>query len=437
MVLVLVTIVLALLCSAFFSGSETAFVTASRLRVEARARRRGLAGKQVQNFLEDPARFLSTTLVGNNIALVVYSTLAAVLLTGPVHTFLAERAGLSAASLEVTSLVAQSLIAGSIVLLLGEILPKTIAQSVASRAVFFVALPLRLAYWILLPLVQVAMWASRRVLLLLRMQDQGYPKVLRRQFELIIEESLEKGSLDLNHEESEFLTKLFDLHDMRVKESMTPRTDIIAVDESTSVEDFRATCIECGYSKIPVYLENIDNIVGVAFARDLFDAPDSVKSIMRPAKFVPEAKSCKELLKEFRDTNSSIGIVVDEYGGTAGLITTEDLLEELFGDIQDEFDSEDVVLHRLDATTVMVSGKAEINEVNDRLSLELPEGDYETVAGYLLEQLGTIPKAQDEHDLDGYHFSIQQATQHRIDLVRIQAPSAPRKGSTKHAARPV
>lgn len=405
--------------SAFFSGSEIAFVAANRLRVELVAGRRGFVGRRVVEFLENPATFLTTALVGNNIALVVYSTLMALALGAPLEQFFAQSVRLDASSLEVVVLVTQTITAAGIVLVLGEILPKTIMQQVADRAVFVLALPLWLTYRLLLPLVRLAGGASQVLVRLLHADAAPFSQLPRRAFELIIEESRETGALGLDAEETEILSNVFDLHAKRVKESMTPRTDIVAVDEKTSLETFRKQCIESGYSKVPVYRDNIDEIVGIAFAYDLFNHPASLEEMMRPAKFVPESKPSKHLLKEFRDTNSSIVIVIDEYGGTAGLITREDLLEELFGDIQDEFDSDDVIMRQEDSRTFVVSGRAEIDEVQERLGLEIPQGDYETVAGYLLEQQGTIPDLQDEFEIGAYRFVILQATANRIEIVRI------------------
>ena len=412
----LVIIIAMLVLSAFFSGSEIAFVAANRLRVEVKARRGGFVGQRVHGFIENPATFLTTTLVGNNIALVVYSTLMAFYLSKPLHDVYA---GLGATSQEVAVLATQTVIAAFVVLLIGEILPKTIMREVADRVVFVLALPLWLTYGLLLPLVKLAGWTSQTLVRLLRADAVPFSQFPRRAFELIIEESRESGALELDEGETEILSNVLDLHTMRVKESMTPRTDIVAVDENTSLEAFRQQCIESGYSKVPVYRDNIDIIVGIAFAYDLFNDPPSLEAMMRPAKFVPESKPSKDLLQEFLDTNSSIVIVIDEYGGTAGLITREDLLEELFGDIQDEFDSEDVVMRKLDTDTFLASGRAEIDELNERYDLDLPEGDYETVAGYLLEHRGTIPDPQDEFEVAGYRFIILQATANRIDLVRF------------------
>ncbi len=415
----LVVIIFMLLFSAFFSASEIAFVAANRLRVEVKARQRGLVGRYILLFFERPATLLTTTLVGNNIALVVYSTLMAVHLHEPLERMLSGSFGVSPNALDLTVLLSQAVIAATIVLFIGEILPKTITREVADRVVFVLAVPLTVMYRVLLPLVNLAGWTSQSLVRMLRADAVPFSQFPRRAFELIIEEGRQSGALDLDKEETELLTNVFDLHAKRVKESMTPRTEIIAVDEATTLEEFRRLCIESGYSKVPVYHQNIDTIVGIAFAYDLFSEPASLTEMMRTVKFVPESKPSKDLFKEFRETNSSIVIVIDEYGGTAGLITREDLLEELFGDIQDEFDSEDVVLRQIDADTYQASGRAEIDEINEQYGLDLPVGDYETVAGLVLERRGTIPDPQDEFDFYGYRFVILQATANRIDMVRI------------------
>ncbi len=415
----LIIIITMLFFSAFFSGSEIAFVSANRLRVEVKARRGGFIGQRVHDFLENPATFLTTTLVGNNIALVVYSTLMTFYLGDVLHAFYTQTVGLNAATLDVAVLSTQTVIAAFVMLLIGEILPKSIMREVADRVVFVLAVPLWLTYVLLLPLVKLAGWTSQFLVRLLRADAVPFSQFLRRDFEIIIEKSRASGALELDEEETEILTNVFDLYTMRVKESMTPRTEMVAIDENTSLEDFRRQCIESGYSKLPVYRDNIDAIVGIAFAYDLFDDPASLQEMIRPVKFVPESKLSKDLLQDFLTTNSSVVIVIDEYGGTAGLITREDLLEELFGDIQDEFDSDDIVMRQVEPHTYLASGRAEIDELSERFGLTLAEGDYETLAGYLLEHLGTIPKAQDEFTLHGYRFTILQATANRIDLVRL------------------
>lgn len=417
-------ILLMLLLSAFFSGSEIAFVVANRLRVEVLARREGIVGPIVREFLQNPSTFLTTTLVGNNIALVVYSTLMALFLNPPLQAVY-QGVGLEADALDAAVLTSQTLIASVVILLFGEIIPKSIMREAANHAVFYLAIPLRIAYYLLLPMVKIAALAAGLFIRLFRAEADSFAQFIRSDFEVIIQESKASGELELDEDESAILSNVFSMNAIRVKESMVPRTDMVAIEENTSLEDLLARFIETGHSKLPVYRENIDNIVGVVFAYDLFSQPTSLADIVRSAQFVPESKRSKDLLREFLGTNTSIAIVIDEYGGTAGLVTREDLLEELFGDIQDEFDTETEVLRKTGDGSLVASGRVHIDEIAEQFGLELPEGDYETVAGYLLERVGAIPAPQDHYLFDGFRFDILKATTNRIDLVRIAKLAVP------------
>ncbi|MEX0746726.1 MAG: hemolysin family protein [Rhodothermales bacterium] len=412
-------ILIMLILSAFFSGSETAFVVANRLRVEVLARREGLVGPIVRDFINNPSAFLTTTLVGNNVVNVIYSTLMAFYLGPPLRSFYENVVSLGAGGIDVAVLVSQTIVASAIVLIFGEILPKSLMREVANHAVFFLAVPLRIAHYVLLPMIKVAALSSSMLVRLFRADADTFAQFLRRDFEVIIQETRAGGDLELDEEESELLSNLFAMNTIRVKESMAPRTEIEAVEESTSVEELRRRFIDTGHSKMPVFRDNIDNIVGMVFAYDLFENPPSVKDMMRAAYFVPESKRSKDLLREFLATNTSIAIVIDEYGGTAGLVTREDLLEELFGDIQDEFDVETEVLRQTGENSFIASGRVRLDEMEERFGLELPEGDYETVAGYLLERIGSIPSTQETFHFDRFRFDIVKATSNRIDLVRI------------------
>jgi CBS domain containing-hemolysin-like protein len=412
-------LLLLLLLIAFFSGSETAFVTANRLRVEVVARRGDVMAPVVQDFLNDPARLLTTTLVGNNLALVIYSTLAAFYLDLPLRSLFTYALQPEEPILNILVLLTQTLLASVVVLVFGEILPKSILRETANRAVFALALPLRLAYFMLLPLITLASGASRALVRMAGLETDTFTQFMRRDFELMIEETQESGELDLDAEESELLSNVFALGSIRVKDSMVPRTDIAAVEKSISLEDLRQRFIETAHAKLPVYRDHIDQIVGVVFAYDLFRQPTSLDEILRPILFVPETKLSKDLLQEFLKTNAAIAIVLDEYGGTAGLVTLEDLLEELFGDIQDEYDTEEEVLRQVNEHTFVVSGRVDLERLAERFQLQLPTGDYGTVAGYLMDRTGSIPRPKEEFLLDGFRFTILQGTANRIDLVRI------------------
>jgi len=412
-------ILVALILSAFFSGSEIAFVAATRLRVEVFARRGGVVGRVVSGFLEQPATLLTTTLVGNNLALVIYSTLVALYLEAPLKDFFSLTVGLEGGIVGVLALSVQTIFASVVVLIIGEIIPKSILREVANRAVFWLAIPLKVTYYLLLPMILVSRWTATALMKAVQVDSDSFSDFIRRDFELLIEESKRTGELDLDEEESTLVSNVFAMGTIRLKESMVPRTNIIAMPENTPLDVLQQEFVSTGHSKIPIYRDNIDNIVGIAFAYDLFHDPASLEDMIRPANFAPETKLSKELLQEFLANNTSVAIVIDEYGGTAGLVTSEDLLEEIFGDIQDEFDVDENMLRILSDTAVIASGRLEIDQLSERTSLVLPDGDFETVAGYLLERLGTIPKVRDEFELDGFRFVVLRATASRIDLVRI------------------
>ena len=415
----LTLILIALLLSAFFSGSEIAFVAANRLKVEVFARRGGMVGRLVSRFLEEPDTLLTTTLVGNNLALVVYSTLVALYLESPLNTFFGNVLGLDASGVGILTLTTQTILASLVVLIIGEVIPKSVMREIANRAVFALAIPLRITYVVLFPMILIARWTATLLMKLIKAPSGSFSQFMRRDFELMIEESKKTGELDLDEEESTLLSNVFAMGTIRVKESMCPRTDIMALEEGTSIEDLRQSFVASGHSKIPIYKDNIDQIVGIAFAYDLFNDPKSLEDMLRPGTYVPETKLSKELLREFLATNTSIAIVIDEYGGTAGLVTSEDLLEEIFGDIQDEFDTEENTLRIINEESVIAAGRLEVDELAEKTGIHLPDGDYETLAGYLLERLGAIPDVRDEFELDGFRFAILRATANRIDMVRI------------------
>ena len=418
-------IVLMIVLSAFFSGSEIAFVTANRLRAEVRAHREGTVGNVVREFIREPARFLTTTLVGNNVALVLYSALMTIYLDPALTAFSHNLLGPDT-PVEGVVLVLQTIIASTIILIFGEIIPKSLFREPADQVVFAAAVPLKLTYWLFLPIIKVAGWTSSLLVRLTGVEAQTFQQFLRSDYEAVVRESRESGTLDLDEEESEILSNVFELRHLRVKDSMVPRTDVEGVEEGATMAEAQARFIETGFSRLPVYRENIDRIVGVVVAHDLFLRPEKLADITREVPFVPESKPAKDLLYEFLAKGTSMAVVIDEYGGTAGLISVEDLLEELFGDIRDEFDEEEEGVRRLDDHTLLVSGRTEVQTLIDDYGLTLAEGDYDTIAGLLLDRLSSIPKEREEFELDGYRITILRATANRIDTLRIARDSTGR-----------
>ncbi|HUF09822.1 MAG TPA: hemolysin family protein, partial [Rhodothermales bacterium] len=301
----------------------------------------------------------------------------------------------------------------------GEILPKSAARQIADKAVFLVAAPLKAFYYILMPFNKVSGWTAGVIVRLFGEAPQDTRRVFRREIEATLRESSRKGEIDLDEQGSRLLSNVFRISKLRVKDSMVPRTDIEGVEEDASIETVRNRFAVTGYSKLPVYRENIDNIVGVVFAYDLFQDPVLLKDMIREVRFVPDTKKSRDLLAEFLDDRVSIAIVIDEYGGTAGIITIEDLIEELTGEIHDEFDDDQFVARKLDDRTFIVSGRAEIAELRKTHGILLQEGDYETVAGFLLEHLGYIPSTNEEVVVGAHRFVVVKARSNRIDLVKV------------------
>ena len=416
--MVVALILLMLVLSAFFSGSEIAFVTANRLKSEVRARQAGGLGRIVQGFLADPATFLTTTLVGNNVALVVYSMLMSLTLEPPLTAFFEGTLGLDDPAAWV--LVTQTVIAALVVLVFGEVIPKSLLRQPPGRVLMALAGPLKVTYWVLWLPIKAAGWVSGLFVRRAEGEASTFKQFVRRDFELVIRESRETGTLDLDEEESEILSNVFELRSLRVKDSMIPRTEIMAVEEGASLDEVRQTFIDTGFSRLPVYRESIDKIVGVVLAHDLFHAPESLAAILRPARVVPESKPARDLLFDFLQGGATLAVAVDEYGGTAGIVTLEDLLEELFGDIRDEHDPAAAPIRRVDERTVLVHGRVEVEDLAAAEGVVLDTGDYDTVAGFVLGHIGSVPAERDAFEHAGHRFTIVKASPNRIEAVRIE-----------------
>src|SRR5690606_26163138 len=414
MAILLIVLTLALI--AFFSGAEIAFATTNRLRPEVRAQRGGFLGQTVRRFLHDPPSLLTTTLAGGTAALVAYATLVGVALDGPLTAFWSGALGTEAVAGLV--LVSQVVLAALFALVFGVLVPKALLHAPGERVVFALALPLRLACWLLLPLVRAAAWASGVLVRVFGEPAESVRQFLRRDLERVVREA---GGLDpaAGGEETEILANVFELRTLRVRDSMVPRTEIQAVEESVGLDALRQRFIETGLSRLPVYREHIDQVVGVVLAHDLFHAPASLAAILRPVQVVPESKPVRDLLFSFLQNGTTLAVVIDEYGGTAGIVTVEDLLEELFGDIRDEHDPAQAPMRRIDEHTVAASGRVELDALEEAFGIALPEGDYDTVAGFLLDRLGTIPAEREAFDLAGYRFTVLKASANRIEAVRI------------------
>jgi len=407
----IIVLLVLLMISAFFSGSEIAFITSNKLKLEVKARKNNLAAKSAHYFTHNTNNFFSTILICNNIVNITFASISAI--------FLFKLFGLS--DIEIL------IISTFMLLIFGELLPKYFAREMADRIVLITALPLRFISILFYPFARVITLISS---VFVQPQDVKEEKINylfnKDDIEFLVEESLEAGVVEKS--ESDVISKILDLGDQRVYEAMRPRTEIVGVEITQSIDDVISVFIDSGYSKLPVYDENLDNIKGVVFAYDIFKSPPDLKSIIREIIFVPETKKTLDTLNEFLKQHVSIAIVIDEFGGTAGMITMEDIMEELFGEIKDEYDVEENICRKVNDGSYLISGKVEIDFINEKYSLNIPIGDYETIAGYIFSKIGRIPAEGENLVIDNFNITIVRATNIKIDLMKLTASAETTNG---------
>lgn len=398
----LILLVLLLILSGFFSGSEMAYIVANKLKIEIKARKKNPAAKSAYYYNTYPQTFYSTILIGNNIVNVTLSSLSAV--------FLAMIFGMNDLSILILSTF--------LLLLFGELLPKYIAHESADRIFLLIALPLRLFTYLFYPFVKIASLLSQKLTQSSSIEAEAVGHLFDKDdIKNLVKESEIAGVVDKR--ESDIIERVIELGEQRVYESMTPRTDIIGVEINDSIIESLTVFIDSGFSKLPVYDENMDNIKGIILVKDIFKKPETIKNIIRDVSFIPETKKSFDVLNEFLDKNISIAIVIDEFGGTAGIVTMEDILEELFGEIKDEFDVDEDICRRVAPDTYMISGKVEIDFINEKYDLNFEGEDYETIAGYILSKLGRIPAQGETVNIDNYTILISRASSQKIDMIKL------------------
>lgn len=411
-----IVILILLLLSAFFSGSEIAFVTSNKLKIELDKKQGKGASAIVAWFADRPDYFIATMLVGNNISLVVYGIQMALLLDPLITRFIPNEFGL---------LIVQTIIATIIILLTAEFLPKTLFRLRPNKMMNNLAVPLLFFYGILFPITWISIGLSNFLLKRIFHADPSTTENSRvfGRIDLthLVQENMgDKGEdLEMEHEMKLFQNAL-DFSKVRLRECMIPRTEIIMIDVNDHIENLKQKFIETGYSRILIYEDNIDNIIGYAHHSDLFMKPDSIRGIVRPMAIVPESMPANKLLTQLLDEQQNAAIVVDEFGGTSGLVTTEDVLEEIFGEIEDEHDRLDWEEVLVKENEYLFSGRHEIDYLNEKYLLHLPESEeYETLAGLLLSHKESIPRTGDIIRIGRFEFRILKGTNTRIESVRL------------------
>ncbi|MBL1214150.1 MAG: HlyC/CorC family transporter [Ignavibacteriae bacterium] len=403
----LIGLLLLLLASGFFSSSELAYVLANKIKVEIRARKNHLASKNILYFINHPQIFFSTILISNNIINIAFASLVTI--------FLSKVYGMNDAEILLVSTL--------LLLFIGELIPKYIAREIPDTLANIVAIPVRAVSIILYPVIKITAKISSVLTVSTQQTDTSFAvSVDKDDIQSLLAESSLAGSVELK--ESDVISKVIELGEQKVYEAMTPRTDIVGVEINSPIGEVLNTFITSGYSKLPVFEENIDNIKGMIIAHDMFKNPEDVKSVMRETIFVPETKKTLETLNELLEKSLSTAIVVDEFGGTEGIVTIEDILEEIVGEIRDEFDVEDDICKKTSNDTYIISGKVEVDFINEEFDLHFPDGDYETLAGYITHSTGNIPEKGDSYKIDHFKILILRADKKKIDLVKVVVDTA-------------
>ena len=410
-------IILCLIFSAFFSGMEIAFVSANKIYLEIEKKQDDFISKILTKLTEKPSKFIAAMLIGNNIALVIYGFFSGDLLMRWFENYGWQLTDLS-------NLLLQTLLSTVIVLMTSEFLPKVFFQIYANSFLKFFAVPAYCFYWLFYYISSFIIWISDHLLRLFFKTDGDQITLSFSKVELgnyISEQMNAVQDPETVDSEIQIFQNALEFSGVKARDIMTPRTELVAVDLYSSVADLRQLFIETGYSKILVYLNTLDDIVGYVHSFELFKKPRTVKSIMIPVEFVPETIFIKDVMNLLTKKRKSVAVVLDEYGGTSGIITMEDIVEELFGEIEDEHDLDETLTEeQLDAKNYLFSTRLEVTYLNETYKLSIPESDsYSTLGGFIVDFSKEIPQKGEQITIENYQFTIEAATNKKIELVKL------------------
>ena len=411
--MLIATAFISLLFSAFFSGVEIAFISANKLQLELDKSKGKFSSKMIAFFGKNESDFITTMLVGNNIALVVYGVVMTQILTPKLHLFL---------SSDLLLLLAQTIITTLIVLVTAEFLPKAIFRIFPNQILNIFSIPIWLFFIVFRPIALLMLNIANILLKYVLKQNIADDKQVFGKTDLddFLSNVKSADGVEDTRVEVEMLQNALDLSDKKVRECMVPSTEIIAVDILSSIDEVKERFVDTKLSKLLVYKGNIDTIIGYIHSSDLFKAPKNVRSVLLPIPFVPESMKAMELLNQFIESNKGVAVVVDEFGGTSGMITIEDVTEEIVGEIVDEHDVDEAADQKVDDTTYVLFGRSYVDDVNKRYNINLPVSDeYETIAGLLLCYFEDIPKKDDVINLEDYHFTITSVNETTIQKVKL------------------
>ena len=410
----LIIILISILASAFFSAMELAFLSSNRLRIEVMKKNQSLKSRIIGLFFHKESTMIASLLMGNNIALVMYGIASARVLN---HFFM----GLGISD-EVLLLILQTVVSTIIVLVTAEFLPKALVQLNPNRFLDVTLAPMLVLYILLYLPTQFVLFLSYIILKLFGSSQEQSARVFSK---VDLEHYVDELSARIKDEE-EFsnemliLRNALDFTNIKARDCMIPRTEIIGVEIEDDIEEVKELLISKGLSKLIVYRDDIDNIIGYVHSFDLFSQPKSIKQILKPISFVPTVISGKELLEKFTKQAGSFAVVTDEYGGTAGIITLEDVIEEIFGEIEDEHDKEIWLEEKINTNEFLFSARIDIDYLNESFKLSLEESDeYDTLAGLIIHHIESIPTQGDSVQLEKYRLVVEEVSDRKIETVRL------------------
>lgn len=409
-----VVIISTILLSAIFSGLEIAYVSADKMQIEIINKRGGMLAKVLSLFVKQPSRFLATLLIGNNLALVIYGVYMDEVLAPHFSNIISNTLAV---------LLIQTIVSTIVILVFAEYLPKTIFRIKPNHALRIFAYPMYGFYWLMKWVVQLAVlfskWFLQRFFKIELQEDK--PIFGRLEIEQYIndrtDETQEGNEVD---SEIQMYKNVLDFSSVKVKECMVPRTEIVALDVKTDINVLNQTFINTGLSKILIYRKSIEEIIGFVHSIEMFKKPKDIKSILLPVGYIPETMSAQIALNNFIQLRKSVMVVVDEFGGTAGMLTIEDVMEEILGEIEDEHDQVDLIEEQLTDTEFLFSGRLEVDYLNEKFDLKIPTDDsYETLAGYIFNTTENIPNAGETITLEPFLVVIEKVSETRIELVKL------------------
>ncbi len=409
-------IIWSLLFSALFSGLEIAFVSSSRLRME--IEKKGSSKPWLYEIYKHPNKLIATLLLGNNVSLVFYGFAAATILHDPIVNLLGPLG-----NSDFLILLLQTIISTFVILIIAEFIPKVLFSINPNKILRFFTIPIFILYYLLTPIVLFVYWLASIILkygfgLKLKEEDEQFSPVELN--ELVQEINEDEESLSIGEQEKEIFKNAIDFRTVKIRECMIPRTEVQAVEVTDDLLIVKNLFVASGHSKLMVYRDNIDNIIGYVHSFDLFKKPEDLGKILRPIDFIPETMMAHLALSLFIKKNKSIAVVVDEFGGTSGIVSMEDIMEEIFGEIQDEHDKEKQIEKKISDKEFLFSARIEIDHINEKYHLRIPEGEeYETLAGYIIINSGSIPQPGEEITIKDYCFKIVKATENRIEVIKM------------------